>query len=112
MSTPPANQKTADTDLVARIGPVELDVPRSLGFFGGVGLAVAMGLIDPPIGIFIAAVPFIKMLDIKRAPLPTRFVAQIFEGVAKPVGGDSQGTIRLNSPALGTSDQPVADSDG
>lgn len=105
----PATRRSAESDLVTRIGPVEIDVPRSLGFFGGIGLAVAVGLIDPPIGVFIAAVPFIKMLDVKRAPVPTRFIAQIFEGMAKPVGGDSEGTIRLHSASVGTSDKPVAD---
>ena len=74
----------AGADLVSRIGPFEVDLPRSLGFFGGVALAVGAGLIEPPL----------------------RFVAQIFEGVAKPVGGDSQGTVRIVTSA-GSSDEPV-----
>ena len=53
-----------DVDLVSRVGPLELDWPRSIGYFGGVGLAVAAGLIEPPLGVFIAAVPFLKMLDL------------------------------------------------
>lgn len=41
-----------------------MDWPRSLGYFGGTGLAVATGLIDPPLGLFIATVPFLRMLDL------------------------------------------------
>jgi len=96
--------------LVGHVGPLEIDWPRSLGFFGGIGLAVGIGLIDPPLAVFIAAVPFIKMLDLPRLPTPARVVAEVFEGVAKPVGGDSQGTVRLVS-AKGSSDEPVQSGD-
>lgn len=92
--------------LVSRIGPLELDWPRSLGFFGGVGLAVAIGVIDPPLGLFIAAVPFLKMLDLPSLPQIPRFFGQVFEGVAKPVGGDSEGTVRLVT-SKGSDDPPV-----
>jgi hypothetical protein len=47
------------------------------------------------------------MLDLPRLPEQARFVAQVFEGVAKPVGGDSQGTVRVVT-AKGSSDAPVA----
>jgi hypothetical protein len=93
--------------LVSRIGALEVDWPRSLGFFGGIAVAVGAGLIEPPLGLFIAAVPFLKMLDLPRLPDRARFVAQVFEGVAKPVGGDSEGTVRIVT-AKGTSDEPVA----
>jgi hypothetical protein len=95
-----------EPQLVSRLGPLELDWPRSLGYFGGIGIAVAAGLIEPPLGLFIAAVPFLKMLDLPGLPEVPRFVAQVFEGVAKPVGGDSQGTVRLVS-SRGSSDAPV-----
>ncbi|MGI8493094.1 MAG: hypothetical protein ACR2KC_06485 [Acidimicrobiales bacterium] len=88
---------------------MELDWPRSVGYFGGIGLAVAAGLIDPPLGLFIAAVPFLKMLDLPGLPNLPRFVSQVFEGVAKPVGGDSQGTVRIVT-RRGASDQPVTSS--
>ena len=91
--------------LVSRVGPFEVDIPRSIGYFGGVSLAIATGLIDPPLGVFIAAVPFLKMLDLPTLPNLPRFVAQVFEGVAKPVGGDSSGTVRL---ASGSGGSPVA----
>lgn len=77
-----------------------------MGYFGGAALAVGAGLIDPPVGVFIAAIPFIKMLDLPRLDSVPRFLAQIFEGVAKPVGGDSEGTIRIVTPH-GASDEPV-----
>src|SRR5579871_4460697 len=92
--------------LASRWGPIELDWPRSLGFFGGISLAVAAGLIEPPLGVCIAAVPFVKMLDLPGLPNRLRFVAQIFEGASKPIGGDSEGTIRVVT-TKGASDQPV-----
>ncbi|MBV9092613.1 MAG: hypothetical protein JO132_01850 [Streptosporangiaceae bacterium] len=95
-----------EPQLVSRVGALEIDWPRSLGFFGGVAVAVGAGLIDPPLGLFIVAVPFLKMLDLPRLPGQFRFAAQVFEGVAKPVGGDSQGTVRLVT-GKGASDEPV-----
>ena len=81
--------------LVTRAGALEIDWPRSIGYFGGIALAVGMGLIEPPLGLFIAAVPFLKMLDLPGLPRRLRFIEQILEGVAKPVGGDSEGTVRI-----------------
>jgi hypothetical protein len=91
-----------DRGLTSRIGPIEVDWPRSAGYFGGIAVAVMAGVLEPPVGIFIAAIPFIKMLNRPKAPLPVRMVAQIFDGAAKPVGGDSEATIQLNTP-----DQPA-----
>lgn len=92
--------------LVSRVGPVEFDLPRSIGYFGGTWVAVAAGLIEPPLGLFIAAVPFLKMLDLPGLPNLPRFVGQVLEGVAKPVGGDSEGTVRLVT-SHGANQQPV-----
>ena len=103
----PDNGKSNEPGLVSRIGPIEIDWPRSLGYFGGIALAVGLELIDPPIGLFIAAVPFLKMFDASRAPAPSRFLGQIFEGVAKPVGGDTEGTVRVSSGRSGESGPPV-----
>ena len=102
----PARSREAESSLVSCIGAVEIDWPRSLGYFGGIAAAVAVGLIEPPLGLFIAAVPFMKMLDLPQTRKPARFVGQVLEGVAKPVGGDSQGTIRLVT-GRGASDEPV-----
>ena len=92
--------------LVVRLGWLEVDVPRSLGYFGGIGLAVCAGLLEPPLGLAIAAIPLVKMLNLSRAPRPSRFVGQMFEGMVLPVGGDSQGTVRLVTP-MGPSDEPA-----
>jgi len=77
---------------------VEIDIPRTLGYYGGIGAAVAFGVLEPPIAVFIAALPVIKMLGTRVAPTPLRFFAQILQGAGKPVGSDGQGTIRLNDP--------------
>ena len=86
---------SAEAGMVARVGPIEIDVPRTLGYFGGIAAAVAIGLIEPPLGVFIAAVPFVKMLADRRAPEGLRFVGQLVEGAAKPVGSSGEGTVRL-----------------
>ncbi len=86
-----------DRGLTSRIGPVEVDWPRSIGYYGGIGLAVAAGMLEPPLAIFIAAVPVLKMLNRPNASRPMRFVGQVIEGAAKPVGGDTQATIELAS---------------
>jgi hypothetical protein len=80
---------------VSRLGSVEIDWPRSAGYFGGIGLAVGLGIIDPPLAIFLAAVPLVKMLDQPGAALPVRLVSQVYQGAAKPVGGDSEATVRV-----------------
>ncbi|MGI8848493.1 MAG: hypothetical protein ACR2GX_09600 [Candidatus Dormibacteria bacterium] len=81
--------------LNGRAGPFRIDWPRSAGYFGGIGVAVALGVVDPPLGLFIAAVPFVKMLNSPEAKKPLRYVSQFLEGMAKPVGGDSEGTVTL-----------------
>ena len=78
-----------------RVGPVLIDVPRSIGYFGGVTAAVALGLVDPPLAAFIAAVPFLAMLTHRSLPVPVRFVGEMLEGAAKPVGGDDEGYVKL-----------------
>lgn len=80
---------------VARVGEVEIDVPRTLGFYGGIAAAVTLEVIEPPLGLFIALLPAAKMVANGRAPRPLRWVAQVLEGAGKPVGSDGQGTVRL-----------------
>lgn len=87
-----------DRGLTSQIGPVAIDWPRSIGYFGGIGLAVAAGVIEPPVGLFLAAIPLFKMLNRPKNPLPVRLVAQVLDGAAKPVGGDADATIQLNTP--------------
>ena len=90
-------QAEQDRGLTSRVGPLRIDWPRSIGYYGGIGLAVGFGLIEPPLAIFIAAVPFLKMLNRPKAPLPARFVAQMLDGASKPVGGDSEATVELET---------------
>lgn len=95
-----ANRKQSDAKkgLVGRVGPLEVDWPRAAGYYGGIGLALALDLIPLPIGLFVAAVPFAKMLGNRELPAPLNFVSHVVEGAAKPVGGDGEGTIRLTQP--------------
>jgi hypothetical protein len=86
---------TEDRGLVSRFGPLEVDWPRSVGYVGGIALAVACEIIEPPLALVIAAIPFIKMLNLPGASQPVRLVAQLVDGASKPLGGDSEHTIRL-----------------
>jgi hypothetical protein len=43
-------------------------------------------------------VPLIKILTERGSPIPVRFVAEILQGAAKPVGSDADGTVRLADP--------------
>jgi len=94
----PSTETNKDRAIHLDIGPVEIDIPRTLGYYGGISAAVAFGVLEPPIAVFIAALPVIKMLGTRVAPTPLRFFAQILQGAGKPVGSDGQGTIRLNDP--------------
>ncbi len=84
-----------DNALTARVGSVEIDIPRSLGYYGGIALATGAGMVEAPLAIFIAAVPFFKMLNGRGASRLSSFVGQFYEGMAKPVGGDGEGTLVL-----------------
>lgn len=79
----------------SRVGPLEIDWPRTIGYYGGISLALAFELIEPPLALFIAAIPLLKMLNRPGAMRPARFVGQLLEGAAKPVGGSSEATIQL-----------------
>jgi len=73
---------------------IEVDWPRSIGFFGAIGAAVALDLVSMPIAVFVAAVPFLKLMNRPNAPKPQQFFSHLVDGAAKPVGGDSEGTVR------------------
>ena len=82
-------------DLTGRVGPVEVDWPRTAGYFSGIALAVAFGVVEPPLGLFIAAVPFFKLLNQPSAPRPLRVATHFLDGMAKPVGGEAEATFWL-----------------
>lgn len=73
---------------------IEVDWLRSIGFFGAIGAAVALDLVSMPIAVFVAAVPFLKLMNRPNAPKPQQFFSHLVDGAAKPVGGDSEGTVR------------------
>jgi hypothetical protein len=81
--------------LEIEVGSVEFDVPRSVGYFGGLAAALGLGLIEPPLALFIAAVPAFKVLTNSALPVAVRIVGEILEGAAKPVGSDADGVIQL-----------------
>ena len=83
-----------------RIGAVRIDVPRSVGYYGGVAAAVGLGLIEPPLGIFIAGIPVIGALTHSAAPPAVRLVGEILEGGAKPVGGDAEVVVQIDDREL------------
>ncbi|HET7420888.1 MAG TPA: hypothetical protein VFL27_10950 [Candidatus Dormibacteraeota bacterium] len=82
------------TGEVGKDNDIMVDWPRSIGFFGALGVAAALELVPIPIAIFVAAVPFLKLLDDPRSSTPRRFFTHLVDGAAKPVGGDSEGTVR------------------
>ena len=63
----PSTETNKDRAIHLDIGPVEIDIPRTLGYYGGIGAAVAFGVLEPPIAVFIAALPVIKMLGTRVA---------------------------------------------
>ena len=58
------------------------------------GIAAALELVPLPIALFVAGVPFLKLLNRPHATTPQRFISHLVDGAAKPVGGDSEGTVR------------------
>jgi hypothetical protein len=81
--------------LEVQVGTVEIDGPRSVGYFGGLAAALGLGLIDPPLALFIAAVPVFKAMTNSALPRPVRVVGEVLEGAAKPVGSDADGVVQL-----------------
>src|ERR1700710_2397971 len=81
--------------LEVQVGTVEVDIPRSIGYYGGLVAAVGFGLVEPPLSLFIAAVPLFKVLTNTALPRAVRVVGEVLEGAAKPVGSDAEGVIEL-----------------
>jgi hypothetical protein len=81
--------------LELQMGTLEVDIPRSVGYFGGLAAAVGLGLLEPPLAVFIAAVPVFKALTNSALPPAVRVVGELLEGAAKPVGSDAEGVIQL-----------------
>lgn len=91
-------ESTTERGLTSQVGPVEVNWPRAVGYYGGLALAVGFGMIEPPFGVFIAAVPFFKMLNRPKSSRPVRLLSQVMDGASQPVGGDGDHAIRLVTP--------------
>lgn len=88
-----------DLGMKGRLGPLEIDWPRTIGYYGGIGAALAFEMVEPPLAIFIAAIPILKMLNRPGASRLSRFTGQLLEGAARPVGGSAESTIQLAKAA-------------
>jgi hypothetical protein len=88
--------------LEIEVGTIRVDVPRSVGYFGGLAVAVGVGLIEPPLAVFIAAVPVFKALTNSALPRLVRVVGELLEGAAKPVGSDAEGVVQLQDQQQST----------
>jgi hypothetical protein len=84
-----------EDEFVTTIGPVNVDWPRAFGYYAAVGAAVALEVIAPPLGVFIALVPLVKLLKRRHASRVERLMGGVVEGAGKPVGGDADGVVRL-----------------
>lgn len=93
-AAPAQDEATPDRGFVGRVGPLEIDWPRAAGYYGGIALALAFEAIEPPLALFIAAVPVFKLLKRANASRPERALAEVLEGASKPVGGDASAVIR------------------
>lgn len=70
-------------------------MPRSVGYNGGVALAVAIEMIELSLGLFLATIPVVMLLDRRDLPKAVHLAVRVFDGMAKPVGGDAKWTIQL-----------------
>ena len=89
-------RSTGERALSGRVGPVRVHWPSTIGYYGGVGLALAAGMIEWPVAVFIGAVPVVKMLKDETTPTPFRYFVDMFQGAAKPVGGDGDSMMELD----------------
>ena len=87
-------EQTEDQPFVSRMGPVDIDWPRSLGFYGGIAVAIAFDLIAPELALFVAIVPLVKLFKREHATKSEKLIAAVVEGAAKPLGGDAEATVR------------------
>ena len=70
----------------------------AIGYYGGIGLALALEMMEPPLALFIAAIPILKVLNRPRASWPTGLSSQLLHGVTSPDGHDGASPIQLSTP--------------
>jgi hypothetical protein len=81
------------TGNVGHDNQITVDWPRSIGFFGALGVAAALELVPMSVAIFVAAVPFLNDGRPRR-----KHTAQIHQSPRRrrrqARRGDSEGTVR------------------
>jgi hypothetical protein len=82
-----------DAEFVTQVGPLHVDWPRSVGYFGGIAIAIAFDLIAPEIALFAAVIPIVKLFRRKDPTKLERAIAAVIEGAAKPLGGDAEAVV-------------------
>jgi hypothetical protein len=92
------DEQKQDEGMTTQIGIVQINWAQTIGYYGGIGMALAAELIEPPFALFIAAIPLFKMLSHPILPKPARIAGQLLEGAAKPVGGSDEATVQLVNP--------------
>lgn len=61
---------------------------RSVGFYGGIALAVALGVMDPPAAMVVSVSRLLKTIVQPHAPADSA-MTQLLEGAATPFGFDA-----------------------
>jgi hypothetical protein len=89
-----SGEQDEDKPFVIRVGGIDIDYAKSLGFYGGIGMAVAFGIVAPELAAFVALVPLLKLFKRKNAGIAEKFGAAVLEGAAKPLGGDAEEVVR------------------
>ncbi|HEX6509276.1 MAG TPA: hypothetical protein VF221_16740 [Chloroflexota bacterium] len=103
-SVQPGGQEESETQqrgLAVQVGPLEVDAPKAIGYYGGLGVALMLGLIEWPLGLFVAGVPFFKMLTRPNASQVQWAVGEVLEGASTPVGGSASPVIRVSNRGSG-----------
>lgn len=88
-------RQTEQRHLAAGLGPLEIDAPKAAGYYAGLAVALALGVVEPPLAVFIAAVPFFQLFTRPDASRTEWAVGEILQGAATPVGGSASPVIRI-----------------
>ncbi len=66
------------------VGTVKVNVPRSVGYVGGLPVAVGVGLFEPPLALFIASRPVFKPWTNTGRPRAVRVVGELLNTRPNP----------------------------
>jgi hypothetical protein len=89
------NRIAEQRELTGYVGPLKVNWPRAAGYYGGLGVALTLGIIEAPLGIFIAAVPLFKMLNRPDAPQGMWVAGEVLQGASTPIGGSASPVVRI-----------------